>query len=146
MRPLRPYKTTHDYLNSDTKQMVSGPITINLFDVDSWFHCDNNHEGFTDKIKRTVVNTQLQKTFVVRTPYEAFDKIMSDLYRDYQLLDTRSDNPPIPDSRKYEGPIKATFDCDKKEVACIFHRHGYEVSTFEDAVFNCLFKNITPMN
>lgn len=146
MNPFRPYKTKHDSVREDTTR-VSLNITLNLFDVITWMECDNNDRHFHDEIMRTEVIMSPNNSFYIQKSYKEFDAVMTQFYEQYKCIDKRSvQPPPIPDKEKYSGLMQAAIVCNDNEVYTVFHRKGYEAKDYNDAVFNCLFSNITPMN
>lgn len=146
MNPFRPYKTKHDSIREDTGRS-SLHITINLFDVLMWMDCDNVDHKFYDEIPRTEIICVNNNSFYCQISYKEFDNVMTRFYVQYQLIDRRSIDPiPVPDKDKYKGFIQASVMGDNEAVSCIFHKKGYVVTSYEDAVFNCLFKNVTPLN
>ena len=122
-------------------------ITLNLFDVVTWMEVDNNDRHFHDEVQRTEVIVSPNNSFFIREPYKEFDAEMTRFYEQYKSIDKRSiEPPPVSDRDKYKGLMKVAFNCTDKQMACVFHRHGFEPNDYNDAVFNCLFSNITPMN
>lgn len=147
MKPFRPYETYHDY--KDDVSVYRSKIVLNLFDIQLYLEANNKHLGFDDSVKRTEVINGHNNSFYITVPFVAFDSVMRDFYRHYQLLDDRSEiiePKKIPDSQKYTGFMDTRFSVSKTQVSAAFHRKGYEITDIEDAVFHCLFKNITPLN
>ena len=145
MTPFRPYKSELQFI-CDNGIKVTEPITINLFDVRSYTKADNSVEGFDDEKMRTVVNTD-NKSYLLLIDYNSFDGSMLQFYSDYCLLDLRSAREQdAPDKVKYKGMMDFRITGDDKMIAVTFYRKGYEVHDYNDAVFNCLFKSITPLN
>lgn len=131
----------------DDTSMASLNITLNLFEVHTWMTCDNQDQGFTDEVLRTEVIAGQNNSFYIRVPYKEFDRVMLAFYKQYGLLDESNIKPPpVADKDKYNGLIKPSINCAKDYIACVFHRKDYVVTNYEDAVFNCLFSNTTPMN
>ncbi len=146
MNPFRPYKTKHDIVRDDTTY-VSLKATINLFDVITYMEVCNNDRHFHDEIQRTEIICQPNNSFYCQVPYKEFDAVMMRFYEQYKMIDKRSiEPPPTPDKDKYKGFMQASINCGDDAISCVFHRKGYELSSYDDAVFNCLFKNITPLN
>jgi hypothetical protein len=144
MNPFRPYVVKEEWMN-ELGALSSNTYTINLFDVRSYGECDNEREGFKDKVFRTCVYL-VDRVAYLRVPYSVFNSKMMNFYREMRLLDDRSINEPMPDRIKYKGMIRADFNTTTEYVSCVFFREGYEFTDWDDAVLNCLFKNVTPLN
>jgi hypothetical protein len=140
----REYKTIRDFVSEKTKKVCSVKATINLFDIKSWEETDNEEAGFFDNIKRTFIIEKSGAGTDIRVSYDEFTKIMESLYSEYGLLDRQSLKKS--DRQIYSGPIKVNFSSQPDKLSVTFHRKGFQPRSFEDAVFNCLFSNVTPMN
>lgn len=94
IKPFRPYKTTHEWVNDTTGQVFSSDITLNLFDIDVWMRCNNEDQGFNDNVNRTEVITERNNSFYIRDSYSDFDNMMMMALNDNKMLDTRSLSKP----------------------------------------------------
>lgn len=146
MTPFRPYKTKVDLINHNTGESSFSDIVINLFNVDHYSRVLNKAEGYKDNIDRTLIVQHNGVEHVAITKFEVFDKIMEEFYRDFQLYDDRTIRPILPDRLRYKGMMSAYFNQNKNEINAAFFRDGYEPTDFDDAMFNSLFKNRTPLN
>lgn len=143
MIPLRPYKCLKDIPDENTGKLYTMMQTINLFDVVRWCECSNDLEGIKDNINRTIVSTEMT-SFIFRVSYHEFDGIMEQLYKQFDLYDSRSLIKP--DRLNYQGFIQAKGSSNKEMLAVTFHRKGYEPTDFNDFAFHAIFSNINPMN
>lgn len=146
--PFRAYKSKNIFIEESTRRVAYCPITINLFDVRSYCQADNQTEGIQDTKPRTVVFL-IDRSYLLDVSYEEFDFAFTECFKDYKLMDQRSiseKEEPVPDKIKYRGMMEFKSSQNKSSISTVFHRKGYEISDFDDAIFNCLFKNITPLN
>jgi hypothetical protein len=122
--------------------------TINLFDVKEWAECGNKIFGFPDKHERTCVTLHDGVMYKVRVSYREFGVLMETFLGEYGALDERTSFKASvkPDKSVYCGMMQTKFSIDDKQIMTAFHRKDYKPADLSDAIYNCLFSNITPMN
>lgn len=149
LKPFKKYTATVQWVNEDTKKVYSFIKVFNLYEIETYGDCNNELDGFNDKVKRTILSLQNNTSFIIHVPFEYFDEIYTEMMLENNLMDVSLDKKkenliPFEAKWSYSGPIKYDFTRKESYITCkVFPKNYNSVSKSDiDIMSNSIDNNI----